>query len=287
MNDMTIHHTRTFTHRDGASYSILLQAETDTGRDWVVETFGALADPIIDRAGLDIALQSFRRNGIKHAWTVGDDLEKAIDESWGPGVDYADPIRVVECNDRLRITWDNGELHGRSETWMLHGSHQVDTTGATSTQAARWHAAKGQWKRCHYSVSHWGSHPDAGNDDCYTGEDYVELYEAINAVTELPTDPSVAFIELVGSKPEQQLRCVIPNPGFDLGSRNENDDWTREMAQHAGMAHGIEAYNDAMGNTVDDPDYEDHLVQQELENDWGTSQERRDDKEDGREDDSE
>jgi hypothetical protein len=266
MNDITIHHNRTFTHRDGASYNVLLQAETNTGRTWCTTLFGQMADPIIDRVGLDIAIDSLTRQGIKHAWTIGADLQAEIQKHWGE-TEYADPAQITECNDRLRIKWDDGSAHGHSETWMLHGSSQVDPTGSSSTQRARYHAAKGQWKICPYSVNFWGSHPDAGNDDCYSGEDYVELYEAMNAFTAEVDDTSVRFIELTNVPWVDDVLAVRPNPDHVPSDPDDNDDWKREIAQQAGMGLGIDAYNDAMGAPMDRREYLDN-------------------KEDGREDDT-
>ncbi len=59
-----------------------------------------------------------------------------------------------------------------------------------------------------HSVNYWGSHPDAGNDDCWTGRDYEDPELALDAYlsdqnpcaavypTFMVTD--CAFIELTG-----------------------------------------------------------------------------------------
>lgn len=49
-----------------------------------------------------------------------------------------------------------------------------------------------------YSVNEWGSHPDAGNDDCWTGEDFDTLEEAEAAFAAEPRDGSTVFVELDG-----------------------------------------------------------------------------------------
>ena len=105
-NDITLHHHRSYFPSMGAVYNIVLQAETDAGRTWCVQVMGQMADPIIDRFGLDVATSALDKAGLKWAWTVGADLEAAIASAWSDQGDaeYADPIKVVECNDRLRIT---------------------------------------------------------------------------------------------------------------------------------------------------------------------------------------
>jgi len=104
-----------------------------------------------------------------------------------------------------------------------------------------------------YSVNWWGSHPDADNDDCWTGEDYATLAEAREAFASVPGNrysPShtVAFVELDGP----DVYEVRPNPAFDR-ARCEREDraddqmWKNEIATQAGMGLGVEAYNDYMG----------------------------------------
>lgn len=115
-----------------------------------------------------------------------------------------------------------------------------------------------------YSVNYWGSHPEAGNDDCWTGKDFATLDEAVACYLATPAydphplhdasytalDSSTAYVELCvtgdwtpADGPE--VYEVRANPGHkpDKG----DDDWRREMAMEAGMLHGVEAYNDVMG----------------------------------------
>jgi hypothetical protein len=108
-----------------------------------------------------------------------------------------------------------------------------------------------QWKVEHpYSVNLWGSDPDAGNDDCWTGVDFATREEAfaafrnpwthVNATYFRPAD--VAWIEVDGPDLHEKRR----NPAY-RPSRRTDDGWRQECAMQAGMGMGVEAYNDAMG----------------------------------------
>lgn len=97
-----------------------------------------------------------------------------------------------------------------------------------------------------YAVNEWGSHPDADNDDCWTGRDFGTLEEAQAAFAEPPRDASTAFVELDGPDVSE----VREIPGVAERERREAEDdraWAREIAVEAGMLHGTDAYNDAMG----------------------------------------
>jgi hypothetical protein len=103
-------------------------------------------------------------------------------------------------------------------------------------------------------VNYWGSHPDAGNDDCWTGHDFATLAEAEAKFSEPPTFTDgkpvlgTAYIELDGPG----VHKVRKNPDFDAraaareAARDEAE-WRRERAMQAGMAFGVDGYNDEMG----------------------------------------
>lgn len=99
-----------------------------------------------------------------------------------------------------------------------------------------------------YTVAIWGSEPWT-EDDCWTGEDYATLAEAELAATqweqtfaEHADDPDELWLEIDGP---DVSRAVKLRDGKKC--RDDDDDWRREMAMEAGMLHGIDAYNDAMG----------------------------------------
>jgi len=109
-----------------------------------------------------------------------------------------------------------------------------------------------------YTVLQWCSHPDDGNDDCQTGEDFETLALAEKAYDDLVAKYFIAFIELKGP---DGLRRVRANPAFNakrVARERAQDDaeWRHEQAVEAGMLGGIEAYNEAMGYEVEayDPD---------------------------------
>jgi hypothetical protein len=98
-----------------------------------------------------------------------------------------------------------------------------------------------------YSVCEWGSHPDEGNDDCWTGADFDTLEEAEAMFAAEPHDASTAFVELNGP----DVYRIREIPGVAARNRREAEAdrraWQHEMAVEAGMLHGIDAYNDEMG----------------------------------------
>jgi hypothetical protein len=100
-----------------------------------------------------------------------------------------------------------------------------------------------------FNVYFWCSHPDDGNDDCNSGEDFDTLEQA-EALYDAPVDDRyAAFVELTGP---DGLRRVRKNPDYDakaVARQRARDDaeWRREQAREAGMLHGVEAYNEEMG----------------------------------------
>ena len=108
-----------------------------------------------------------------------------------------------------------------------------------------------------YMVCIWGSHPDNGNDDCWTGESYRSKAEAI-AVYNNP-EKEFRNVDLVSSQYIELTQCVEAhnevkvverikireNPSFK--PEKKDNDWRCEIAMQSGMANGCEAYNDMMG----------------------------------------
>ncbi len=108
-----------------------------------------------------------------------------------------------------------------------------------------------------YSVNFWGSHPNAGNDDCYCGEDFATVAEARAYFT----DPSrwgtyvidCSHVELASGERSQDGALwvktikVRKNPEYQA-SQQDDKDWRNEIATQAGMLGGIEAYNEALGS---------------------------------------
>lgn len=91
-----------------------------------------------------------------------------------------------------------------------------------------------------FAVNHWGSKPGT-NDDCHDGSDFQTLGEAQAAYQTAPP-AYVAWVELDGPG----VHCERKNPAYKP-TRDDLDDWRREIAQQAGMGLGVEAYNDHMG----------------------------------------
>ena len=110
-----------------------------------------------------------------------------------------------------------------------------------------------------FAVNIWNTNPQAGNDDCLTGDNFVTREEAEAAFNTalLGTKGALGshgyctnweFAELDG--PDVYL--IATNPRFSAAlaartRREEDSEWRREVATQAGMAGGCEAYNEAMG----------------------------------------
>jgi len=104
-----------------------------------------------------------------------------------------------------------------------------------------------------YSVNLWGSKPGT-DDDCWSGAEFDTEAEARACYL----DPwphfyphakrETAWVELDGPDIHEERR----NHSFQRRRRDDGDDWRREQAMQAGMGLGVEAYNDAMGWSVDD-----------------------------------
>jgi hypothetical protein len=100
-----------------------------------------------------------------------------------------------------------------------------------------------------FAVNLWCSHPDEKNDDCQSGDEFDTLEEAEKAYAAPVTDPHAAFVELTGP---DSYRRVRRNPAYDakaVARKRARDDaeWRNERAMQAGMALGVEAYNEEMG----------------------------------------
>ena len=105
-----------------------------------------------------------------------------------------------------------------------------------------------------FCVEFWGSHPEAGNDDCWTGDDFsteAAAREQFNnpVFTLYCPSGSVAYIQLTRVENENEVHqlAVRKNDGFMPCRHHANSDWNREIAMQAGMMGGCESYNDTMG----------------------------------------
>jgi len=101
------------------------------------------------------------------------------------------------------------------------------------------------WKSEHpYTVLGFGSHPDSGNDDCWMSQDFTTYDLARQFYLKEPDDNEIEFLMLDG--PEvNEIREVQRKKSKKVCSGN--DEWVREGAMQAGMAFGVEGYNDYMG----------------------------------------
>ena len=94
-----------------------------------------------------------------------------------------------------------------------------------------------------YSVNHWGSHPDKGNDDCWTGDDFA-TFELALADYNVDPDCYTAYVELDGP----EVYMVRANPNYSPKQcRIDSGAERSEFAMQQGMAFGCQGYNEAMG----------------------------------------
>lgn len=108
-----------------------------------------------------------------------------------------------------------------------------------------------------FSVCFWLTHPDNENDDCMTGTDFATESEARDCMSnpENYFKPSAIadcpFIELDGPNVHE----ITERPGVAKRARRNRalDDAAErsERAMQAGMAFGVDAYNEAMGWDVE------------------------------------
>jgi hypothetical protein len=108
------------------------------------------------------------------------------------------------------------------------------------------------------AVNHWGSHPDMDNDDCFTGDEFSTIDDAIAFYLQDPTDSSVEYIEIDLDDKILRAHGIVrfrKSGNFIPYNRNDNynDEWKRELANEAGMLGGVDAYNDMMGYECGDP----------------------------------
>lgn len=112
-----------------------------------------------------------------------------------------------------------------------------------------------------YSLLFFITHPDLGNDDCMTGDDFETVTEARAALTAWPElhPKSEVYLCRYVMIDGPDIHEVIANPHMDeraiAASDREERQYAkqcrREIAMQAGMAGGCEAYNDAMGFGLD------------------------------------
>ena len=96
-----------------------------------------------------------------------------------------------------------------------------------------------------YEVLYWGSHPDAGNDDCYCGSSFSNLADAKEAFeTARPSEGY--FVELTGPD-VYGVRQVASDAYIKQAQDRDAREWRREIANEAGMLGGCDAYNEVMG----------------------------------------
>lgn len=104
-----------------------------------------------------------------------------------------------------------------------------------------------------YSVLYWGSHPDAENDDCWTGLDF-ETQEAALAQFQSDANPftapvepafmtlSCAFLEIDGPDVHEVRANPLYNSRATKRERALDDaEWQSEITWQNRMAFGIEA----------------------------------------------
>ena len=114
-----------------------------------------------------------------------------------------------------------------------------------------------------FTVTLWGSNPDeTDNDDCWTGDDFATREEAIRTYREVVMFPDHSKLACACGPRGSWEYVMIDGPETHEVTRNPDrpscarhrrglarsgSEWRRERAMEAGMLHGVEAYNDAMG----------------------------------------
>lgn len=109
------------------------------------------------------------------------------------------------------------------------------------------HQSRSDGSQAKYTVNQWCSHPDAGNDDCVTGDDFDSLEEAKASHLYTRAPYYVAYIEIDGPVGSDHYE-LVKNPHYSARTVALEDSLERsERAMQAGMAFGCQGYNDEMG----------------------------------------
>lgn len=105
-----------------------------------------------------------------------------------------------------------------------------------------------------YKAELWASHKDLGNDHCITASEHPTREAAAEGLKELRTSKHYAkewaYACVEGPEGRTHVGMQDPRPDAD-------DDCSEDFM--IGMAHGIDAYNDARGCSTEEPEdiYED------------------------------
>ena len=108
-----------------------------------------------------------------------------------------------------------------------------------------------------FSVEEWGAHPDDDDDCCWETTEFATFKEAQKELAhqlQCGDTETVCYI-LCGPA----LREIHRNPTLNKARAQrqaaaEHAAWRREIAMETGMLHGVDAYNDAMGQSLEPPE---------------------------------
>lgn len=112
-----------------------------------------------------------------------------------------------------------------------------------------------------YSVNLWGSKPGT-DDDCHTGDDFETLEDAMKVYRHPFTHFKGPGNQGGESYYSGELWVELDGPDVHeerqerrgRGKRDNGDEeWRREIANEAGMLHGVQAYNEVMGYDNEEP----------------------------------
>jgi hypothetical protein len=147
---------------------------------------------------------------------------------------FADPNRDVQPPEKGVIS--HKEEVG-DETYYLIESFQLDSNreeweNDQSWEPEDWDSPELVWQSDGYHVvgpTSWGD----GDED---------------TIAEPSDTPALREFDPETDDPGELLRNIVQET---KASREEgDDDWRREMAMEEGMLHGVDAYNDAMGQSI-------------------------------------
>jgi len=143
-----------------------------------------------------------------------------------------------------RLFWADATGETLAEVVTPAGSYFVQSYDVLDRVAEHNKALLVEALRNPFTVTFWGSHPDDGNDDCWTGEDFTSAVPAIEAFQAECFEEGIACVMIDGPG----IRQIRQNPHHTPRRRDADDtEWQRERAMQAGMGLGVEAYNDEMG----------------------------------------
>lgn len=169
-------------------------------------------------------------------------------------------LRSRDDADRPYVThWRNDEFGGHVDG----GYHETYAEGRTDFHARVEREIESQreanpdFVRGPFTVEIWGSRKELGNDDLWVGDTVADRGEAFSLLRDLVSrqeNRSSGWGQALVLGPDGSVVHDEINPVAPIPSHDEELD-RNERANLAGMEGGVDAYNEALGQEVEEPSF--------------------------------